>query len=146
MSTAARVIVESRAAAQTTTEKAKRRMRSVAEKRRIVEASFEPGNSVACVARANGVNANQVFAWRKLYQRGLLGGGQASPAALLPVKVSDPQPGATSSHSSQLTAPPPATLSISPGTIQLQLPKGRLRIEGNVDAESLRVVLECLLG
>ena len=37
-----------------------RRYRSVAEKRRIVELTLEPGASVARVARANGVNANQV--------------------------------------------------------------------------------------
>jgi transposase len=145
MGTAARVIVESRAAAQTTTEKVKRRKRSVAEKRRLVEESFQPGNSVARVARANGVNANQIFAWRKLYQRGLLG-GNASTAALLPVKVADPQPNAAASQESQLDTPTPATFSVAPGTIQLQLPKGRLRIEGNVDAESLRVIMECLLG
>ena len=38
-----------------------RRWRSVAEKRQIVELTFEPGASVALVARAHGVNANQVF-------------------------------------------------------------------------------------
>ena len=32
------------------------------------------------------------------------------------------------------------------GTIQLQLPRGRLRTEGAVDPDSLRVVLECLLA
>jgi transposase-like protein len=33
-----------------------------AEKRQIVEQTFEPGVSVAQVAFANGVNANQAFA------------------------------------------------------------------------------------
>ena len=41
-----------------------RRWRSVAEKRRIVELTLVPGASVALVARAHGVNANQVFKWR----------------------------------------------------------------------------------
>ena len=39
----------------------KRQHRSIAEKRRIVEETFAPGASVALIARANGVNANQVF-------------------------------------------------------------------------------------
>jgi transposase len=52
----------------------KRRMRSKAERRRIVEETLEPGASVARVARAHGVNANQVFKWRTLYREGRLGG------------------------------------------------------------------------
>jgi hypothetical protein len=47
-----------------------RRWRSVAEKRRIVELTWEPGASVALVARAHGVNANQVFKWRRAFERG----------------------------------------------------------------------------
>jgi hypothetical protein len=29
--------------------------------------------------------------------------------------------------------------------IQVELPKGQVRITGNIDTESLRVVIECLL-
>ena len=32
--------------------------------------SLEPGRSVWVVARRNGINANQLFLWRKLYQDG----------------------------------------------------------------------------
>jgi len=117
----------------------KRRKYSIAEKRRIVEESFQPGASVARVARAHGVNANQVFGWRKLYQRGRLGGNTRAtqPATLLPVTISD-----------SLVAPVPASTpsAMPPGTIQLQLPRGRLRIEGVVDPDCLRVVLNCLLA
>jgi len=42
-----------------------RHWRTLLEKRRIAELIFEPGASVAVVARANGVNANQVFKWRR---------------------------------------------------------------------------------
>ena len=107
----------------------------------MVEESFQPGASVARVARAHGVNANQVFSWRRLYQRGRLGGNtRTAPAVeLLPVTISD-APAAP--------APTPAATpsSVSPGTIQLQLPRGRLRIEGVVDPDCLRVVLNCLLA
>lgn len=47
-----------------------RRWRTLSEKRRIAELTLEPGASVAVVARANGVNANQVFKWRRMLQRG----------------------------------------------------------------------------
>ena len=49
---------------------AQRQYRSKQERRRIVEESLEPGASVAVVARSHGVNANQVFNWRKLYSKG----------------------------------------------------------------------------
>ena len=51
----------------------KRRFRTVEEKRRIVEEALQPGASVARVARARGVNANQLFGWRRLYQQVRLG-------------------------------------------------------------------------
>ncbi len=60
-----------------------RRRWPVAEKRRIVLESFEAGASVSVVARRHDVNANQVFAWRKLYWDGLLGGGGLVPVAVV---------------------------------------------------------------
>ncbi|MBB5500204.1 transposase [Paraburkholderia sp. MM5384-R2] len=38
----------------------------------VVRESFEPGKSVSMVARQHGVNPNQPFRWRKLYQDGSL--------------------------------------------------------------------------
>jgi transposase len=138
MSSSARVTIEPALAELPKTPK--RRRYSIAEKRRIVEESFQPGSSVARVARAQGINANQVFSWRRLYHRGRLGGDMrpAAPAAeLLPVTITD---------SPAASVPTPASVSMPPGTIQLQLPRGRLRIEGAVDPHSLRVVLELLLA
>lgn len=43
-----------------------RRSWSRAQKRRIVEEAFRPGASAADVARAHGLNANQVFNWRRV--------------------------------------------------------------------------------
>ena len=51
----------------------KRRYRTLDEKRRIVEETLASEASVAIMARRHGVNANQLFQWRKLYQAGLLG-------------------------------------------------------------------------
>ncbi len=109
----------------------------------MVEESFQPGTSVARVARAYGVNANQVFGWRRLYQRGRLGGagGGVPSAELLPVTVAEapaaPVP---------VGVPASVSPSLPTGTIQLQSPRGRLRIEGAVDPESLRLVLQCMLA
>jgi transposase len=66
----------------------KRRMRSKAERRQIVEETFKGGASVAQIARAHGVNANQVFNWRRLYHAGQLE-AESTTGKLLPVKVTD---------------------------------------------------------
>jgi transposase len=67
------------------TQPEQRRRRSVDEKLAIVRETFEPGASVSGVARRHQVNANQVFAWRKLYQDGSLSavsaGEQVVPAS-----------------------------------------------------------------
>jgi transposase-like protein len=73
-----------------------RQRRSIAEKRRVVEETLAPGASVARVARVHGINANQVFGWRRLYLAGRL--GQPKPGIkLLPVRVSESQPAASRS-------------------------------------------------
>jgi transposase len=69
-----------------------RQMRSAAEKLRIVEETLAPGASVALVAREHGVNANQVFQWRRLQLAGKLiekrsKRSTATAARLLPVHV-----------------------------------------------------------
>src|ERR1700719_3067437 len=67
---------------------AKRLYRSKQERRRIVAETLQPGASVAVIARQHGVNANQVFHWRKLYREGRL---ELEPAAgpLLPVRITE---------------------------------------------------------
>jgi len=59
----------------------KRRYRTAEERRCIVEETLVEGVSVAVVARRHGVNANQVFPWRKLHQAGLLGSSPSEQPA-----------------------------------------------------------------
>ena len=66
----------------------KRRSRSKRERREIVEETLQPGASVAVIARQHGVNANQVFHWRKLYREGRLD-VVAPSAQLLPVRIAE---------------------------------------------------------
>ena len=98
-----------------------------------MEQTLLPGASVARVARQNDVNANQVFYWRKLYREGRLGISIATP--LLPVKVKTERPVQAGKEGS-----PP----LSSGTMEIQLPRGTLRIAGSVDVLVLRAALECL--
>ena len=115
---------------------ANRRHRSPELKREIVEETLAPGASVARVARAHGVNANQVFAWRRQYRQGLLDSGKRGTPGLLAVRVAE-----AGVHASDV--PIGRT---SSGTIQIELPKGQVRLTGSVDTEALRVVLKELLA
>jgi transposase len=126
-----------------------RRMHPIEKKRRIVEESLLPHASVARVARAHGVNANQVFYWRKQYQQGLLGTAKSS-TALLPVQISDlvpPEPMATPVVTSEaLVSALPRGETVPTGTIQLELAKAKLCIQGTADPACLRTILDFLLG
>jgi len=112
-----------------------RRRRSKQERRRIVEESFEPGVSVARLARQHEVNANQIFHWRKLYREGLLEDEPSQAAAQwLPVRLSDVA----------AEKPRPAPSAQPCGAIEIELARGRVRVEGAPDAGALRLVLELL--
>src|ERR1700739_2519446 len=65
-----------------------RRWHPISEKLKIVKLSLQPGVSVAEVARAHGVTANQVFTWRRAFERGEL---SEPSVALIPVTVSNPE-------------------------------------------------------
>lgn len=118
----------------------RRRFRTVEEKRRIVEETLQPGASVARVAQAHGVNANQVFGWRQLYRQGRLERKESEVPSLLPVRVASTTMREAARSSGGTRHRPPS------GIIHIESPKGQLRIAGRVDAEALRVVLEKLLA
>jgi transposase len=115
-----------------------RRRRSVEERRLIVEETLEAGSSVARVAMKHGVNANQVFKWRRLHEAGRLGTRAARGVQLLPVRVAEEQ-----------EVPRPqdqvATLAPSSGSIHIELPGSvRISLEGQVDPAMVRAVLKSL--
>jgi transposase len=110
----------------------RRRHRTLAEKRSIVEQAMQPGAKVAEIARQHGINDNLIFNWRKLYVRGRLGEVSAQPGLLLPVKVADARD----------LAP---ALSGDSGAISITFGRARIRIEGKADANALVIVLEHLL-
>src|SRR5713226_6548169 len=115
-----------------------RQRRSIAEKRRIVEETLVEGASVARVARAHGINANQVFGWRRLYLAGRL--GDRRPAMkLLPVRVSESVPAPLPMEGSSVDGG-----KRQPSTIHIELRQAQVRIEGSADPGLVRVLLECL--
>jgi transposase len=121
----------------------KRQRWTVKQKRHIVEETLAVGASVARVARAHGVNANQVFYWRKQYHAGRLG-NSASGIKLLPVTVEAPSsapPGIGCNPSSALLS-----ATASPGAIHIKLGHAQIRIEGSADPGLLRMILESLRG
>ena len=128
----------------------KRQMRSAAEKLRIVEETLAPGASVALVAREHGVNANQVFKWRRLQLADKLiekrsKRSTATAARLLPVTVSDAEQQSGTVVPDAPRTPAPVLCSAPSGSIHIQFAKAQVRVEGSADASALRAVLECLL-
>ena len=66
-----------------------RRLRTLEEKLSILAEASRPGASVAAVARKHELNANLLFAWRRLHRRGLLEAQRHAPP-LLPVRITTP--------------------------------------------------------
>jgi len=99
-----------------------------------VEETLEAGASVARVALKYGVNANQVFQWRRLYRDGKLGATPESAMKLLPVSVTDDE---------ELLRPEPIEVASSRlGAIHIELPgEVRISLEGSVDPAAVRAVL-----
>lgn len=114
-----------------------RRRRSAMERRQVVEETLEAGASVARVALKHGVNANQVFQWRRLYRDGKLGVTHEGAMKLLPVSVADDE---------ELAKPAPTeAASSSSGAIHIELPgEIRISLEGAVDPAVVRAVLMSL--
>ena len=115
----------------------KRRYRSAQERQQIVEETLRPGASVAIVARAHEVNANQVFCWRKLYRQGQLHGRKDS-AELVRVRVSDRVPGGSQKLVKKEVS------GVAAGVILIELGNARVRIEGAPDPVSIRATLAAL--
>jgi transposase-like protein len=115
--------------------------RSVAEKRRIVELTFQRGQSVARVALAEGVNSHQVFQWRRAYRAGELMAAGEQASSLLPVIVSAAGSGGLVER--QQAASQEAA--VPSGAIHIEFP-GRVAItvEHGADCVALQAILTTL--
>jgi transposase len=110
-----------------------RRWRTASEKLAIVQLTLRPGASVAEVARAQGMNANQLFKWRRAYERGEL---NESCAALIPVRVSGAEDEGRETE---------AAVTSAGGSIHIELPgRAVISVERGADVVLLRSILESL--
>ncbi|ODV42439.1 hypothetical protein AWV79_27170 [Cupriavidus sp. UYMMa02A] len=101
-------------------------------KRRLAEAACVPGVSVSKLALEHGLNVNMVFRWRRMLRAGQFGVPHVGDAPVLfPVVVRGSGVEASSEASPT-------------GVIRLQLAKGQVSIEGRVDPDVLRMVVQCL--
>jgi len=110
------------------TVKPKRRQWSEEERQRIVQASLKAGTTVDSVARVYGVNASQIYDWRKQQRQGMQAGKRA---ALLPVQVTE----------GVQSAPPDAKHECS---VLIEARSVRVTVSGRVEAAVIGTVLECL--
>lgn len=88
---------------------------------------MQPGVSVARLARQHELNANVLFNWRQQYKTGkLLPLPKSASPLLLPVEIRDETPVAASAQ------------------IEVILPRGRIRIQGRPDPDTLRLLIQAL--
>lgn len=109
-------------------------------KQRLVEATNQPGVSVSKLAQEHGVNANLLFKWRR--------DAKAEAPALYPIELVLPP---SSTELCLPSNPPPETLTpetasepTPSGTIEIRLGRAMVVIDGTVDTNALRMILETL--
>jgi transposase len=150
-----------------------RRSWSDEEKRQIVEEAVRPGASVADIARRHGLNANQIFNWRKAARAPSLAAADVSssvvrlqpgappsavgPTEFIPIGVVDraendgpalavrSSPAMVAGSSSSCATTPRPGMDERPGVIEIDLADGtRLRVDAFVNERALRRVLAVL--
>ncbi|MDN4989106.1 transposase [Bradyrhizobium sp. WYCCWR 13022] len=117
-----------------------RRRWTMEEKQRIVSESYGGSRLVSVTARRNGLSTSQLFTWRRLARDGKLS-GDAAPV-LVPVEIT-PAAAPISSGAPQPVSSPP-THRARAGIIEIELGSCRVRVDRDVDVETLQRVLEIL--
>jgi transposase len=105
---------------------ATRRTHSLEFKQNAVEASRQPGASIAGVAMAHGINANQLHKWRRQFP------GALSAPSLVPVTI-------VPDESARLSVDDSPS-----GRIDIELGRARISLTGRVDLDVLHTVLATL--
>jgi len=117
----------------------RRRRWSYDEKVRFVEETLQAGETVCGVARRHGIAHSVLFTWRRQAREGRL--GEAVPA-LVPVEIAS-TPALRSTSAPQVLPSAPAQHS-GAGIIEIEVSGCRVRIDREVDTETLQRVLELL--
>ena len=125
--------------------KERRRRWSDEEKLQLVAEACRPGNSVSQVARQRGINASQLFGWRRqALAKGLITDNRSAPAlAFSPVEVAEEPATPDSGEEVRPTRGRKATRTL--GTIEIDLKSGdRVRVEGCTDAGLVARIISVL--
>ena len=121
----------------------RRRRWSEAQKRQIVAETHEPGVSVPMVAQRYNLNANQVFAWRRLFREPARDTGTGGFVPVVIGAVPGHEVGAATMHppsDDPVAEGPPAT-----GRMEIVLSGGRrVIVDRAVDGSALARVLAVL--
>ncbi len=127
----------------------RRRRWSEEEKLALVAEACRPGNSVSEVARQRGINASQLFGWRRqALAKGLLTDHRSEPVVVpaltfAAVKVSEESPAAGEER--EVRSPRRRKAIRNAGTIEIDLKSGdRVRVEGAADAGLVTRILSSL--
>jgi transposase len=126
----------------------RRRRWSEEEKLQFVEEACRPGSSVSQVARQRGVNASQLFAWRRqALAKGLVSDNRSEPSAVpaltfAPVKVAEE---ATADAKEEVRPARRRKVPRGSTIIEIELRGGdRVRVEGSSDAALLARIVAAL--
>ncbi len=106
-----------------------RRRFSAQFKQELVEQALRPDVSLAAVALANGVNANQLSRWRREFLQ------QPTAAAFVPVRVIE-----------STVASEPISVAVPNGEIEWRHGTTCLTIRGNVDTAVVRTIISQTLA
>jgi transposase len=123
----------------------RRRKWSAEQKVKILAEALEPGATVSAVADRNGVSRSQLYAWKRLAQRGALPGismnGQEKPLfAPVCIEAALPSP-------IPALAAPAAQEQRRPGAIEIALTNGRLvRADERIEPVRLARLIAALDG
>jgi transposase len=120
-----------------------RKRRSTREKLQIVRETLHTQASVAVIARRHGINANQVFAWRRQYHRGQLvedSGARTQEAVIVPVQVAEPPQAQAPIRSAE----PGPRASTGP-RIEIELAEGPRLTIWDITPDTLRALIRDLV-
>jgi transposase len=122
----------------------RRRRFSLEQKLLVLAEACAPGAVVSEVARRHGLLPAQVFKWRRLAALGVIGiPGASELPSFVSVEVAAD---AAAAPVAAKTAPSSPAVHQA-GVIEIDLGDGRLvRVDGTVDADALRLVLNVLAG
>jgi transposase len=127
----------------------RRRRWSDEEKLQLVSEACRPGHSVSQVARQRGINASQLFGWRRqALAKGLITDNRSAPSAapaltFSPVEVAEEPATPAFGEEVRPTRRRKATRTL--GTIEIDLKSGdRVRVEGCTDAGLVARIISVL--